>query len=264
MPTRSAAILLIALLFLPFDAQAQRLDRNSPERECDRCSDLCSLVDQYGQKERMIEVWKRFAASTPRGQRTALPAEVTDLNSFYDFLYEKELPKTFQNRQLPCAAVPEWEQEQPKPPLERPGGDGTGLETKVFTESCEIVYRGQKLEGDVEQNWRRMHVCKGSADAEIEHEKVHQQICRKYWDSNRFLAVKRQSLPRNIAETELQAYTKHRDLLREEIQKLARNCGWEPTDRQRADPNSVPSEAQTKKMEEQGWKAFNALSSTPP
>ena len=70
--------------------------------------------------------------------------------------------------------------------------------------------------------------------------------------------------PRNVAETELQAHRKHRDLLREEIQTLAGNCGWDPTDRQKADPTSVPSEMQMKEMEARGWKAFDALSSTPP
>lgn len=262
MSTRSSAILPVALLLLPISAAAQLLDGNSTDRECTKCSDLCSLVDQFWQKERIIEVWQRYAASTPYSERTALPEKVTNLNTFYEYLYEKELPKTFEGRQLPCEMVPEWQQEPPKPPFAPP--DGTGLETKVFKESCEIEYRGQKLEGDTEKKWRASHVCRGSAEAELEHEKVHQKICRDMWERNRFLAVKRQSMPRNIAETELQAYRKHRDLLRAEIQKLARNCGWEPTDRQRADPNSVPTEAQTKKMEERGWKAFNALSSTPP
>ena len=258
MPTRYSAILLLVLLFLPLDARAQLADGNSTDRECTKCSDLCSLVDQYWQKERGIELWKRFAASTPPGKRTQLPPEVTSLETFYEYLYEKELPKTFSDRQLPC------EQEPPKPPFLPTGGNVTGLETKVFKESCEIVYREQLLEGDTEKAWRQAHVCRGSANAELEHEKVHQNICRGMWANNRFLALKRQSLPRNIAETELRAWTRHRDLLREEIQKLARNCGWEPTDRQRADPDSVPTEAQTKKMEERGWKAFNVLSSTPP
>ena len=53
-------------------------------------------------------------------------------------------------------------------------------------------------------------------------------------------------------------------MLRNEIIKLARNCGWQPTDRQMADPNSVPSEYQTKKMEERGWQAFDALSGVSP
>jgi hypothetical protein len=190
--------------------------------------------------------------------------EVQTLDQFYEFLYEKELPKTWQNRQLPCTTVPEWQQEPPKPPLLRPGGDGTGLETKVFDGSCETVYRGKKLEGDNEQEWRKTHVCKGSAQAELEHEKVHQKICRDTWAQYPSSAARRLSSFHNIAQSELEAWTKHRDQLREQIQKLARNCGWEPTDRQRADPDSVPTEAQTKKMEERGWKAFNVLSKTRP
>ena len=150
------------------------------------------------------------------------------------------------------------------PPLLRPGGDGTGLETKGFEQSCEIVYRGKKLEGDTEKEWRKTHACKGSAQAELEHERVHQKICQNTFAQYPDTAVQRLTSFRNIAESELQAWKKHRDLLREEIQKLARNCGWEPTDRQRADPDSVPTETQTKKMEERGWKAFNVLSSTPP
>ena len=71
MPTRSAAILLVALLFLPCAALAQLADGNSTDRECTKCSDLCNLVDQYWQKERGIELWKRYAASTPRA--SALP-----------------------------------------------------------------------------------------------------------------------------------------------------------------------------------------------
>lgn len=262
MQTRFSVTPLVVLLFLPIGALAQLLDRNSPNRECDRCSDLCSLVDQYWQKERGIEMWKRYAASTPLGQRTPLPATVTDLDSFEKFIYEQELPKTWENRQLPCETVKEWEQEAPKPPLLPRGGDGTGLETQVFKESCETVYRGEKLEGDNEKKWRATHVCKGSADAELEHEKVHQKICLATWESNRFLAVKRQSTPRNVAETELQAWKKHRDLLREEILKLAGNCGWQPTDRQKKDPNSVPTEKQTKDMQALGWDAFNALFDT--
>ena len=264
MRTRSSAMLLVVLLFLPIGAVAQLLDGNSTDRECTKCSDLCSLVDQYWQKERMIEVWQKYAASTPQLQRTPVPSEVTNLDQFYEYLYEKVLPRTFENRQLPCEPLPEWQQVPPKPPLSWPGSDGTGLETKVFKESCEIEYRGQKLEGDTEKKWRATHVCKGSAQAELEHEKVHQKICRATWDRDRSVAVARQARFHNIAESELQGYKKHRDMLKEEIQKLARNCGWEPTDRQKADPNSVPSETQTKKMEERGWKAFDALSSTQP
>jgi hypothetical protein len=247
---------------LPVYAGAQLLDPNSGERECTKCSDLCALVDQYWQKERGIEVWKRYAASTPPSRRTQLPDGVTNIDSFYEYIYGDALPKAWEGRELPCEAVQAWEQESVKPPLLPP--DGTGLETKVFDGSCETVFRGEKLEGDNEKRWRSTHVCKGSGDAELEHEKVHQQICRDVWEANRFLAVKRLSTIRNIAESELQAWTRHRDTLRAEILKLAKNCGWQPTDRQKADPNSVPSEHQMKQMEQRGWKALEALEGTPP
>ncbi len=262
MRTRSPAILLVILLLLPFGAVAQLADGNSTDRECTKCSDLCSLVDQYWQKEKFIEVFSRYAASTPQFKRTPVPAAVTNLDQFYEFLYEGELPKALAGRPLPCEIVPEWMQEAPKPPLARP--DGTGLVTQVFKASCQIEFRGEKLEGDAEKKWRATHVCKGSAQAELEHERVHQKICEAMWNADASTAVQRQSTFHNIAESELQGYKKHRDLLKGEIQKLARNCGWEPTDRQKADPNAVPTAAQTKKMEELGWKAFNALSSRPP
>jgi hypothetical protein len=263
MRTRSSAILLVALCFVPVDAPAQLADGSSSDRECTKCSDLCSLVDQYWQKEAFIKVWQKYAASTPRAGRTPLPADVTDMDSFENHVYD-ELLKSLADRELPCETTP-WMQEHPKPPRLPPPGGSTGLTTKVFKESCEIEYGGQKLgEGDTEKRWRATHVCRGSAQAELEHERVHQKICRNIWDQNRFLAVKRQSTPRNLAESELQAYRKHRDSLKGEIQKLARNCGWEPTDRQKADPNSVPSETQMRHMEARGWKAFDALSSVPP
>ena len=262
MRTRSSAILLVVLLCLPTGVLAQVAAGNYSDRECTKCSDLCSLVDQYWQKERMIEVWKRYAASTGQLRRTPVPFEVTNLEQFYVYLYEDVLPKTFEGRELPCETSP-WMQEHPKPPRVQPPGE-TGLETKVFIDSCEIQYRGEKLADDVEKKWRATHVCRGSAQAELEHEKVHQEICKATWEADRSLAVQRSSTFHNIAESELQAYRKHRDVLKDEIQKLARNCGWEPTDRQKADPDSVPSEMQMRHMEARGWKAFKALSSVRP
>jgi hypothetical protein len=257
-------VFLVALLCVPAGASAQLLDPDSGNRECTRCLDLCSLVDQYWQKEKGIEVWKRYAASTPSAKRTALPANVTNIEQFYERIYGTELPKAWEGRPLPCEAVQEWQKEPPTPPLLPPGGYGTGLETRIFDGSCETVYGGQKLEGDTEKKWRATHVCKGSAEAELAHEEVHQKICRDIWDRNRFLAPKRLGLIQNIAESELQAWKRHRNRLRDEIQKLARNCGWEPTDRQKSDPSSVPTETQTKEMEGRGWKAFNALNGSTP
>lgn len=258
MRTRSSAILLVVLLFLPVGAPAQVAGDSYSDRECTKCSDLCTLVDQYWEKELMIDVWQRYAASTPQLQRTPVPFEVTDLEQFYNYLYEDVIPKAFEGRELPCETSP-WMQEHPKPPRVRPAGE-TGLETKFLKQSCEIQYRGEKLADDAEKKWRATHVCRGSAQAELEHEKVHQKICRATWDADASRAIERSIAFHNIAESELQAYREHRDELRGEIQKLARNCGWDPTDRQKADPDAVPSPTQMKYMEARGWKAFNALS----
>ena len=255
MKTRYAVGLLLAVLCTPGVVFAQALDRNSPDRKCDRCSDLCSLVDQYWQKERGTDVWWRYAVSNPARVQYSSD-QVTNLNAFYETVYGKELPATWENRQLPCEAVKEWEREPPRPPMDWPSG--TGLETTIG-ESCAITYRGKPLEGDNEKAWRATHVCKGSADAELEHEKVHQKHCRETWRKGRLLAPTRMSMIHNVAETELQAWTKHQQLLKEEILMLARNCGWEPTDRQRGGPDSVPTEAETREMEDLGWKAFEAL-----
>lgn len=268
MQTRSSLASLVVLLFVPLGASAQLVEPNSGMRACTKCSDLCYLVDEYWQKERGIEeVWKTFAASTstPGSRGKALKAAgVTDLNGFYDYIYGKALPKAWENRQLPCKAIQDWEKEPAKPPQLPPEGDGTGLETKVSDDKCEILFGGEKLEGDNEKKWRARHVCKASSDAELEHEKVHQKICRDTYARDGSLAPRRMQQIQNIAESELQAWKKHRDLLREEILKLAANCGWVPTDRQKQDPDSVPTEAQTKKMEEQGWKAFTALTGAKP
>jgi hypothetical protein len=255
MKTRYAAALLLAILCSPGLVFAQAADRNSPDRKCDRCSDLCSLLDQYWQKERGIEVWNRYASSNT--SRVQIPVDqVRNLNRFYKQIYEKELPAAWENRPLPCEAVKEWEKEPPRPPMDWPSG--TGLET-TFGESCAVSYRGAPLTGDNEKAWRSTHVCKGSADAELEHEKVHQEHCSKIWKQNKYVAATRLQMVHNVAETEMRAWIKHRDMLKDEIRMLARNCGWEPTDRQRSDPNSVPSEKQAQKMEKQGWNAFKAL-----
>jgi hypothetical protein len=235
-------------------------------RECTQCQDLGSLVDQYWQKERGIEVWKRYAASTPERHRIPLPGWVTDMKSFEKLIYEDKMPRAISSRPtLPCKTKDEWEQQQDvKPPLlPGHGSYGAGLETQSFKgPACEIVYRDAKLEGDTEKKWRSAHVCKGSSDAELAHEEVHQRICRDTWAKDPSLAVDRLTTIENLAESELQAWKRHRNRLRDEIRKLANQCGWEPTDRQKADPYSVPTETQTKNMEALGWRAINVLFDT--
>jgi hypothetical protein len=256
--------LFVASWVLSSGALAQSLETG--DRECTQCKDLCYLVDQYWQKERGIEVWKRYAASTPERHRIPLPARVTDMDSFEKLVYEEKLPRAISNRPtLPCKTKDEWEQEADTRPPFRPGHGkyGVGLETQAFKSSaCEIVYGKDKLQGDVEKKWRNTHACKGSADAELAHEQVHQRICRDTWIADQTKARDRLSTIENIAESELQAWKRHRNQLRDQILKLAKPCGWEPTDRQQADPNAVPTETQTKRMEALGWNAVSALFDT--
>ena len=114
MRTRSSAILLAALLFVPFDAPAHWPAAILNDRECTKCSDLCSLVDQYWKKEKLIKVWGRYAASTPHAQRTGLPAEVTGLDHFRNpCTGRRALPKALKGRELPCETSP-WMQEHRK------------------------------------------------------------------------------------------------------------------------------------------------------
>ena len=62
MRTRSSAMLLVVLLFLPIGAVAQLLDGNSTDRECTKCSDLCSLVDP-------VALWTDAVAKAPHKSR---------------------------------------------------------------------------------------------------------------------------------------------------------------------------------------------------
>ena len=194
---RAASMSAAALFFLPLCASAQMMPDRDPynqpfaPRDCDRCDDLCALVDQYWQKERGIEIWKRYAHSNL--SRVSPPATVTDVESLQNHVKE-ELGNAMQGRNLPCKTLQEAEAERgntnPEPPR---NPIQTGLETKVFLESCEIVYRGEKVQDVTEKVWRSTHVCKGSADAELAHEQVHQRICQSFWTADRSRAVQRQS-----------------------------------------------------------------------
>lgn len=255
--------MFVALASLAPAALAQTLELR--DRECTQCSDLCYLVDQYWQKERGIEVWKRYAASTPERHRIPVPARVTDLDGFENLVYPK-VERAISNRPtLPCKTRDEWEQ-QADTQVPWPPGHGkfsTGLTTQVFEgSSCGIYYGKEELKGDAERRWRNSHVCKGSADAELAHEQVHQRICKDTWAEDKARARERLATFENFAESELQGWKRHRNRLRDQIQSLALSCGWEPTDRQKADPNAVPTETQTKRMEALGWRAVSVLFDT--
>jgi len=261
---RAAFAASLLLPWLSMDsALAQSPHPSDPNRECETCEDLCALVDQYWQKELGIKVWQKYAASNTL--RTMLRPG-SSLNQFEKIIYEQELPKAWKDRPLPCKLAEGWQNtNRLQAPLQQPGPEDTGLETKAFQgPSCNIVWRNAKLEGDIEKHWRSTHVCKGSADAELAHEQVHQKICLQAWAQDPANAASDLAQPENVAESELQAWKRHRNQLRDQIQRLAHKCGWQPTKGQKNDPNAVPTPTQTKKMEERGWHAFQVLTSSPP
>jgi len=222
---------------------------------CDQCEDLCRLVDQYQQKEKGIELWKQYASSTPEADRIALPANVTEMISLENHVYGqfKAWPDTRkQNGELPCAV-----------PANAP--QSTPVETDLTTtsdSSCEIRYNGKKLEGPNLKDFEKAVGCKVMSDATIAHETEHQEICMRAHSDQE--GLKTLDEPSFVAQNELQAWTEHRDVLRDAIRALAGRCGWEPTKRQKSSPVSVPSTKQAKDMQARGWKASKALKRRKP
>jgi hypothetical protein len=98
----------------------------------------------------------------------------------------------------------------------------------------------------------------------MEHEKVHQRHCRNAWEQGGESAAKFLDTAEVTAESEYQAWTKQKEVVEEQIRKIIREkgCGWDPTERQKNDPSSLPSPQQMQDMEKRGWKAANALSGT--
>lgn len=227
---------------------------------CDTCADLCRLVDQLQQKEKGIELWRKYAASTAGSQWRPLMPWISDMdsmenqvwNEFSEWARERK-----QNDELPCA-IP------PQPPGQTEAPVAVDLLTNAGSDSCEITYKGNKLQDQVLKDYEKDTNCKVMSDATIAHEEVHREHCMRAYHQDRRTAPAILDTPENVAESELQAWTKHRDVLREAVRALAGRCGWEPTKRQKSDPNSVPSTQQTKDMQARGWKALNALKGASP
>jgi hypothetical protein len=220
---------------------------------CDTCQDLCRLMDEYLQKEHGIELWRKYAASTPAAQRTPLPANVTDTdgienlvwNEFSNWSKDRE-----KNKELPCK-------------LKNPGQVQpvtVDLETTTQDGSCTVVDgMGRKLEGQALADFEQAKNCKVLSDAVIAHETVHQEHCLRAFSTDHASAPKILDTPENVAESELQAWTRHKEIVGDAIRRIAGKCGWQPTKRQQRDPKAMPTPAQTRNMQNRGWKAAKAL-----
>ncbi len=173
-------------------------------------------------------------------------------NEFTDWAKQRK-----QNGELPCEFPP-------PPPGKTEPQVAVDLVTTTSNDSCEISYKGKKLQDQVLKDYERDTNCKVMSDATIAHEEVHREHCMRAYSTDRASAPKILDAPEFVAESELQAWTKHRDVLRDAVRALAGRCGWEPTKRQKKDPSAVPSTQQTKDMQARGWKALNALKGAPP
>jgi hypothetical protein len=222
---------------------------------CETCQDLCRLMDEYLQKERGIELWRQYAASTPASQRKPLPAGVTETagienlvwNEFSNWAKDRE-----KNKELPCKL---------KNPGQAPPPVTTDLETTTQDGSCTVIDSGsgKKLEGQTLTDFEQAKNCKVLSDAVIAHETVHQEHCLRAFSQDHANAARILDTPENVAESELQAWTRHKEVVGDAIRRIAGKCGWQPTKRQKQDMNSVPSPAQSRNMQNRGWKAAKAL-----
>jgi hypothetical protein len=234
---------------------------------CDECKDLCGLMDVYMQREKGIEIWKEYAASTPDEEKGRYSSYLKNTQEIEDFAMSEFQDWTNNrkgNNQLPC----------------QPTGTGGGVKADLVTDtsnpSCQIYrafyegkdsqgkdkYTYEKLEGDTRKKFEDDVGCKALSDAVIEHEKVHQRHCWNAYEQGGESAAKFLDTAEVVAESELQAWTKHKEVVEDQIRKIIseKGCGWDPTERQKNDPNSIPSLKQMQDMEKRGWKAANALS----
>ena len=229
--------------------------------DCDECEDLCRLMDVYLQKEKGVELWSQYAASTPFALRSAPPLYVNDTTSMENYVWE-EFSAWTQTRRLPCSLPVS---SRLKNLLGLGGGVATDLVTDGLDPKCTIYYGNDDLEsGDTKERFAKDVDCKALSDAVIEHEQVHQTHCRNAFAANPAIAAKEMDRPENVAESELQAWTRHKQVVEAAIRNIlaTKGCGWQPTSRQLADPSSLPTVDQMKGMQERAWKAAQELS--PP
>ena len=232
-------LFLLALCFAAAPASAN----------CDECKDLCPLIDHYLQKEKGIEIWKKYAASTPVMMRTPLPAGVTETESmenlglaeFNEWLAERELPCERASDPLRALGL------APQPPPQAQ----TDLTTIALDPACPILYNGEPFDAARQKAYEDAVGCKDLSDATIAHEQVHQGHCQKAFAEDPHGAVALLDSPEMVAESEFQAWTAHKQKLEEAIRRILsdKGCGWDPTERQKADPHSVPSLKQMQEMD---------------
>jgi len=215
-------------------------------------------MDQYQQRTKAIELWKQYTGNggknIPEGVKTGSQMEELFKTQFNDWLATR--------RPAPNAAPDDLGS---LPCRLKKGGGGGGAVPQLETElkSCKILTpAGEDVQGPARKTFEASVNCKVESDAVIAHEEVHQMHCRNAHKLDPAGAEDFLSTPWMTAESELDAYTKHREEIGKAIRAIVqtRGCGWQPTERQKADPDSIPTLKQVQEMSKRAWQAAAALS----
>ncbi len=218
---------------------------------CKQCEDLCQLIDEYQQKEKQIELYQPYAGPKPQ--------KIPGLGEDAGTAVKREFVEWLGQRELPCLIPIEVQiKNAARSAFHAVFGSGapaevapTALETHSGDASCKITFGKDKLEdGDTLQRYEAWQNCKPISHATIEHEKVHQARCQQEYATNAAGAAAVLAEPSVAAESEVLAHTRHKELVEVAIRDIIDRygCGWVQTERQKADPRSVPSLKQMQAM----------------
>jgi hypothetical protein len=215
---------------------------------CNRCEDLCQLVDEYLQKEKQIELYQQYAGPKPAKHPGAG-------ESAQDAVY-REFGEWLATRELPCVVPIEaqignalreagrrWRGD-PKPGLPT-------LDTHSKDSTCKITFGKDELDvGDTKQRYEDLINCKPISDAAIEHERLHQAQCKAEYQNDPARAAAILVEPSYSAQNEVLGHQRHKELIEAAIRDIVdqQGCGWQPTERQSTDPRAVPSLKQMQDM----------------
>jgi hypothetical protein len=228
-------------------------------KPCNTCEDLCQLVDEYLQKDKQIELYQQYAGPQPK----KLPRAG---ESAQDAVY-REFGEWLGTRELPCVVPLEAQIENAIAEAGRrwrgdPVPELPTLETHSKDPSCKVTFGKDELgSGDTQQRYEELINCKPISDAAIEHEKLHQSQCQTEYAKDPARAAAILVEPSFSAQNEVLAHQRHKELIEAAIRDIvnSRGCGWQPTERQRGDPRSVPSLKQMQDMNRRATKAARLL-----
>lgn len=233
-------------------------------KACDTCADLCILMDYYQQKAKTAEIFEKINKTIkqleadgkplPPGLSTHDGVENTAAAEF-EIWSGTRIPLNL----LPCQLAP--------------GGAGKQVITELTTDmgTCTVGTANAKggfdkpLVGPELDAFEMQWNCKSLTDTMRAHEEVHRHECEnaRAIDPKGFSDF--MTSPRMTAETEVDAYTEHRDKLKEAINAIITKkgnefCGWDQSCRLIQDPSAIPSLAELQGMSQRAWQYSKALS----